>query len=523
MAAATRWPMLGALVVFLLWGLHLRDGQRAISRNDGVALPTAPEALLGHVGDPYLIVFFVVPVYIALVTTSMTASADYPVLARVRSSPRWLLWGLRTDLAATAVLIAVLIVAGVVTTLGLRVDVGPVSAVAMKHDPTLRIIAEQPGGASASVLLLVVAQVLLLGVGLLALRTLLAVVFLLTRSLGVLALVGAGLWIATLMSFFGSSPYLVGPLDALTLHQAVRYLPWWATTAIPAAAIAVLLCLAWALDQAVAPARASTVAPALTWPMLTWAAVASSLRRPGVAYGTVVVLAVAAVAPQVAATATSPWDVFLATAWGTSPEGVSAVGFSLFNVIFVGFAYLVSTQLDTELGDRLPYVMIRHRSLRAWTLRLLARFAAQGAVLVAGVLALTAGLGHLLVDVPPGAGPVGVMTSSGALITMSAPAVHQFALNGVLQLLTYSTALFLLLWWTRSSVVALGALAAIAVLSLPGANAGGWIPVGLNSVGMLTAASPTRMSAELVVLDVVLIIAALWSVTQSGATTTERS
>ena len=513
-ASLTRWPVLGVLAVCTLWAAALRGDDRSASAAQGLALPTAPEALVAYLCDPYLIVFFLVPAVLAMTTTGMVSAADYPVLSRTRTSARWLWWTVRAAVAPVTAVLIVWLAAGTVTTAGLALSAAPIGAAGIARSQILQALAEQAGGATTPVWAYVPAQVVLLGVGLVALRTVLALVYLLTRSLGALALAGAGLWLATVASFKLPIAGAVGPIDALALHHAGQYLPWWASAAIPAAAIAALLAIAAGLDRATAPRRAAAgrSRDAL-------AVISDQARRAGVVYAVVVVLAVLAVAPQVAATATSPWDVLLALAWGTSPDGVAPVTFSLFTIVIVGFAHLVSVQLDEQLGDRLPYMMIRHRSMGAWALRLLVRFAAQGAAVLAGVFVLTALLGHLLItpgSVTAGAGVDGAPVFSAAV-------VHQFALNGFLQLLAYAGALFLLAWWTRASIWSLSALAIIAALHLPGANADGWIPVGINSIGMLTAADPTRMSVELIALDAALVTAVFTSVTRTTSITHERS
>lgn len=520
-AALTRWPVLGAGVVYLLWGLVARDEQRSTSAVQAIALPTAPEAILAHLDDPYPLTF-VVPVHLALACASMTASADSPVLARARTSARWLWWSLRAGAASASGFVAAMGLAAVVAALGLSWSPGPISPAAMAHSQVLGVLATQRGGQVVPVLALVAAQLVLLGVGLVALRTVLALTFLLTRSLGALAVSAVAVWVTTVFSSMVPWEGAVGPIDALALHESGQHVVWWASAAVPAALIAALLGVAIVLDRAVAPRRATPGRSRATCDALV-AWVRARAWRPGMVYAVVVVLAVLAVVPQVAVTATSPWDVLIALGWGTSPQGASPVTLSLFTLVFVGFAYLVCLQLGEQLGDRLPYVMIRHRSTGAWALGLLTRFAAQGAALIIALIALSAGLGHLLLDVTPSASPPGVMTASGAVITMSPPALHQVALNGALQLFAYAGALFLVAWWARSPIWSLGALALITVLHLPGANAGGWIPVGLNSIAMLTSATPTRMSVELAALDAALVLATLVSVTRTTSTTCERS
>ena len=513
-AAAARWPVLGILAVCALWAAALRGDDRSTSAALATVLPTAPEALVAYLCDPYLIVFFLVPAVLAMTTAGMTSAADYPVLSRTRTSARWLWWTVGTAVVPVGAVVIVWFLAGVVTTAGLALSAAPIGAAGIARSQIFQALAEHAGASVVPVWAYVPAQVLLFGVGLVALRTVLALVYLLTRSLGVLALAGAGLWLATVLSF--KLPFVanVGPIDALALHQAGQYLPWWATAAIPAATIAALLAIASGVDYAVAPRRAAAGGS-----RDALAVVSDLARRPGVVYAAVVTLAVLTVTPQVAATATSPWDVLLAVAWGASPDGVAPVTFSLFTIVIVGFAHLVSVQLDEQLGDRLPYMMIRHRSMAAWALRLLARFAAQGGAVLAGLFALTALLGHLLVH--PGAAPAGAGVDGAPVF--SAAVIHQFALNGFLQLLAYAGALFLLAWWTRASIWSLGALALIVALHLPGANAGGWIPVGINSVGMLTTADPTRLSVELVAVDALLVTAVLVSVTRTPSITHERS
>ncbi len=512
LGALVSWPLVGVAVVSAAWALLLRDDARTATAARGVAAPSAPEALVTYLGDPYLIVFFIVPTYLALTTTSITSTAAYPVLARVSTTARWLAWSAHTAIAPTAAIATVWLIAGGLGALGLSWVAGPISDAGIARSQVLQALATQSGGAGTPAWAYVPAQVLLLVVGLLALRTVVALVYLLTRSPGAAPLTAAALWIATIVSFKAPFEGNVGPVDALVLHQGGQYLPWWATAAMPAAAIAAVVATGPVIDRAAALRRATDDSSPVTR-AAAWA------RRPGVVYAAVMAAVVLAVIPQVAATATTPWEVFLSLAWGTSPYGVAPVTFAAFTVVIAGFAYLIALQLHEQLGDRLPYVMIRHRSMSAWTLHLLGRCAAQGAALLAGIFTLTAVAGHLLVDVSTtGTAPA---EADPGVITMSGAALHQFALNGVLQLAAYSAALFLITWWTRSPIWSLGAIAAIAALHLPGANAEGWIPVGLNSVGMLTTANPTRMSLELLAINTVLITAALVSVRSSA--TTERS
>ena len=497
-----RWPVLAVLGVCLLWGASLRDGARTASEAFGSPLPSAPEAFLAYAGDPYLILYFLLPVYLFTVTSGIVHDGDYPTIIRAGTTARWLLLGVRSGVAPTAALVAAWAAAGTVSTLGLTAGASSITAPVTAAGAASSQVLEALRPTGAPTLLLALVQVLLLGAALLVLRAALSLVYRLTRSLGALAVAGALVWLASVLSFVLAYTVGAGPIDVLTLHHAVQLVPWWAAPVLPAAVLAACLAVAVVVDRGTGPLRAA----------------GEVLRRPTVVYALVCAAAVAAVAPVVAASATSPWDLFLATAWGSSPDGVSPTTFSLFTVVFVGFAYIVSLRLDEELGDRLPYLMIRHRSMTGWLLRLFASFAVQAAGLLAGLFVLTAVLGHLLV--PSGAATGG----ADAPVRMSGAALYQFGVNGLLQLLAYAAVLFVLVWWRRSSTWALGALAAFVILSLPGANLGGWLPVARNSVGLLSAGTaPLGISAQLLAVDAALVALAAWLVTTSGRTTEERS
>jgi hypothetical protein len=427
------------LAACLAYALFSRAELQTFSAHTGIPA-NIWDQVLGTVHDPYLIAYFILPIWLVRSASRTRAAAEPQVLIRSRSRVRWLWRTYRDGLADAFAAVLLLVLAACVSLAGLPLDWG--------WSP----LAAEPELASFTVhelvltglppIVVVLGQALHLAIGLAGAGALLS--FLHLRSQRALAQYATmvTLWVLTLLS-------LRRPLEAFDLGDSFVLLHAWTSLgkAAPVAVLwlPVLLLLAQGLLSR------------------------SDIRDVGV---TEVVCAVA-VALVILAAMTSEADDLAGAVVEGFYGGHQIVQYSFVALLALAPVWLFAARLNDVLaGSWVHAELVRSRSLLAWAVRLVLPWIWVSAVMLAGAIALLMG-GHLL-----GLGSRTEVIETGGEFLLA----YHLGINGVLQAALLLIWVFLARWLSGQEVASVIAVGVATAFGFPALNQSGWIPLMLHQL-----------------------------------------
>ncbi|KYD28625.1 hypothetical protein ACPVTF_04615 [Geobacillus icigianus] len=218
---------------------------------------------------------------------------------------------------------------------------------------------------------------------------------------------------------------------------------------------------------------------------------------PIVAYFSICVMGIGATARSLAqSSAVTIWDVFAMSFIGVSADRFAYIPFFFYSVVFFGLVYLIQLLfLSNEIEQLGYYKIIRFKSLRKWFWSWMTKLMA-----ISGYFLFILIILSLALAVCFGA-------NVGFSLTLLPNPLHEviyhFLVNGFLQVIFYISLVFIFSWINKESIYGVVLTSILMLLMLPGINSKGIIPVGLNSIIYLEDDSPYYLTLILVAANVI--------------------
>ena len=186
------------------------------------------------------------------------------------------------------------------------------------------------------------------------------------------------------------------------------------------------------------------------------------------------------------------WDFIFLKFYGVASTGFSLLSLLYYLIVFLGFTYFFQVYLNDFISQQLSYYLIRYKSYRAWFHSLMIGLSLVILVFLLGLALLASLLG--LVKGYQFSYQVKMDTVNLSALEL----VVHFLLNGSLQLLNYGLLLLVVTWLVQDAIYGLLGLGIFMVLMLPNINMGQVLPMGLNSFGLLDKVSLLGLTFRLV-------------------------
>lgn len=190
------------------------------------------------------------------------------------------------------------------------------------------------------------------------------------------------------------------------------------------------------------------------------------------------------------------WDLWVMSFRGSSSEDFAYFPFFFYSIVFFGFIYLVNLFLNEEIESIGYYKIIRFRNINKWFWNWFKKLII---IVVFFILTLT-GL-TLFIAVCMG------MKTNFTLTTVPVPlieVIYHFGINSFLQIILYIFAVFIVSWKTKEPSYVLILISLFMIVMLPGINAAGIIPVGLNSFSYLNEHSLLYLTSILIFMNILV-------------------
>ncbi|WP_055109286.1 hypothetical protein [Paenibacillus ihumii] len=182
------------------------------------------------------------------------------------------------------------------------------------------------------------------------------------------------------------------------------------------------------------------------------------------------------------------WDYFYIQFFGISEKGFNLTIYLFYCLIFYGFAYLLQLQLYHITSGLMYYQILRYRSYYRWFLKLLLKNMAS-----IGILLFSWAIIILFIGFAKGLS-IDLALNVVPSITIN-QLIYHYLINGLLQMIFYFLAVFIVHWvWNNSSgnLIILGFLIVIGMM-----NKNGILPSALNSFGFVTEDSINQFKISL--------------------------
>lgn len=437
------WYRVAFAVVLML--LALRSTRRLIARSAELGLiPSAPEAVLNVVQDPYVVVVFGMLFWVVWVGLTLSTSTDPVVLLRHGSRTRWTLQRYADAAREAALLLTILLGTALASSTGLSWTSSWTRAAALDFLGQLLPLWVSSG---VPPLLAILLQLLLTFWGFLTVfAAVTAATLLPTRHRELVLVIACTIGFAAPLLLFKLP---TGGGQVLVTLIAARP-PGWPATPILALCLLIgsMLALTHLLESR------PLVPPPNGLPALVYAVLIGSLMA---------LVALTSSAPNLG-------ELLREIFYGSSVESFTLPRYLLHTLAFLGPAYLALLALGSGSLPRMPLIAVRHGRIWPWLRAFLARQLLVAALVVAAMLALA----------------VMLALGNGIPLGVDDPQLlwQQFVLNGVLQIYVATTVAVLVVLLVGAETAGLAALLVLAALGVP-ALTHGFAPFGANLLGLL--------------------------------------
>lgn len=177
--------------------------------------------------------------------------------------------------------------------------------------------------------------------------------------------------------------------------------------------------------------------------------------------------------------AISVWDNLYHQFYGLSPSGYSIYTYLFFCFIFLGYPFLVQSELIELYNGKIFYILIRYGSYKSWFNSFLLKNIFYSIVFMLFLLSSMVVIGLIS----------GLTLNLEFTLNPSIKVsylIYHFLVNGSLQVLNYILYFYLMLSFSNKKETLLSLYAGIIILGLPVINQSLLIPIALNSLGYLS-------------------------------------
>ncbi|MBW7453167.1 hypothetical protein ACFOLF_16405 [Paenibacillus sepulcri] len=423
------------------------------------------DILIGISGDPFMLLYLILPVLLLLSCVSIRETFDITYLVRVQSWSKWVMYSVKLFSPIVVVITTILLITSVLLTAGLPYET-TWSAFSSADLSTFNYMSSFSMQSNLSPYVVLFLQLCLLIIFMLVVHAFIAALYLYFSNLIYLGIISFTILLYALVSFryFPELPQLIA-FNYMTFPSSYGTF----REIYPAFMILVgILIICIFLVPLLKKWRLPTIKmwikahyPYLGYALLCLLGITSPYLNPGVKPVTV-------------------WDTLYLRFSGVSPEGgVSLLSFLFYVIVFMGFVYLFQVYITEYLSGRFYYVAIRYRSLPRWLARLGGRIGLGAVALLVVLVVLTVIVGLISGQtLEPKVTILPDLNFSQVL--------YQFLFNGWLQIISGIMIVFITAWLFKDASYSLITLGVLVLAALPMINVGGWLPAGLNSMGYVS-------------------------------------
>lgn len=190
----------------------------------------------------------------------------------------------------------------------------------------------------------------------------------------------------------------------------------------------------------------------------------------------------------------SAWNLLYYSLYGASEQGFSLKTYLIYNIVFLGFTYLMQLRFEAVLNGDFLYLLIRHSSPLRWFTRLLAGICACIAMLLMLYLLAVITIGALY----------GLEFADFSKSTITSLLLHYFVL-GFMQLLLYSLLAFIVSWHAGRTAYSLYLLGGLLVAGLPALQRHLLLPSALSAFGYSDLSTPQLLQRGFTLLAYIMV------------------
>lgn len=174
------------------------------------------------------------------------------------------------------------------------------------------------------------------------------------------------------------------------------------------------------------------------------------------------------------------WDNLYLRFYGLSlEENISLTLFLYYIVVYIGFVYIIQTKISEYLSERFYYTSIRYQSLWNWFRSYSIRLGVGIFSFLIVLMVLTILVSLFTLDLKL---QFKVTVHSDLTVTH---VLYHFIINGWLQITNYILIIFIVSWLFGESAYRLISLSILILTALPYINRSRYLPSGLNAMGLL--------------------------------------
>lgn len=452
-----KWPIL--FIFLFVFGFMIRQRIMKDAYDQQIAI-NHWDVLFNFWGDPMIIIYFFIPIWVFLCIRLILNESQDHVLIRLKTWIGWMRYIAFKLHFLLVITITIWIIVSLLLTIGIPYEASWSSWALNDSYSNYLVSSFTHLNTSPSILILL--QMTLFVFFMVCLSTLLSTAYLLTNRLFVLIGLGLFLYLGSIISFkmlplewtwLNVTSYVV-LIFSYTYFQSL-----WAGFGF----LAVITLLCWT----VAVLKSSkhewkrnfirVNMPLLIYILLCLIGFLVRGNYPGIS---------------------NAWDQLYMSLYGVGQSGFRLTTYLYFCIVFLGFIYLFQLRLNNVLDGRIYYLLIRHKSLTSWFVIFFLKGCMLALLLIFSLLSLT-----ILVGIINGQG-----LSSPPTVANVPPfeILYHFVVNGILQIANYMLLSFIAIWFWRESNGGLIALGVFLVGGIPYVNMNQWFPFALNSLGYLS-------------------------------------
>ncbi|AST00304.1 hypothetical protein B9L19_14370 [Geobacillus thermocatenulatus] len=472
-----KWIMIGAVLYF--YSIILKKEIVQVAAVERLH-PNNWDVTLRLVNDPYLIIYFIIPIVMFFLLKSIFMDFDYHILIRVGSFQRWIYYSLRKFWANTSPLLFVWMLVSLWSAIGFPFSWDWSELSRTEHfTNTLYELSRS----FANPFFTFAAQFLLFLFTFSLLHIIFAIIYVLTQNKRVMILISLLFFVFSIIGFklLPKEVAFLSPITFFSLANGANVFHPLIEGYIMVM-ILLIFCIGMLpfLDlhkrRYIQTIKGSL--PLIMYVLLCVMGIGSTIRSLK-KYSDITI-----------------WDALVASFAGVSPERFAYIPYFFYVVVFFGLIYLLHLFiLNNEIEQLGYYKIIRFRSLTKWFWSWMRKLIIIIALFLFALAVVTCVL----------AACWGANIGFYATLVSKpiSEIVYHFFVNGFLQMIFYIILIFIVSWISKESIYSIVMISILMVAMLPGVNVKGIIPVGLNSIIYLADHSPYSLTLILSIANVV--------------------
>jgi hypothetical protein len=454
-----KWALFGSVIYF--YGLYLRRNILMESNVRDIDI-NIMDVTLNILSDMYLIIYFIFPITLYLITKTIINEFEYTILIRLQSYRKWI-FSVHKKIAGYLLLIQVIwFVISILVSLGLPVtfswsEMSQIKAFTNDVSFILSDYFTYP-------IFALISQLLLFYLTIIVIQLILSILYVIIKSKYLVISSCVSLFLLAILSFkiFPSWMNIVSLPNYLSLYHGVYSFDSPIISILVVTAFLIISnCFTLYIDR-----NFNGVKKVLSkiWPCFFFA----MLVLMGMIYTSTTFID----------ENFTIWDVWIQTFYGVSSQGFIYMPYLNYLITFWGFIYFVQLFFQKELTELTYYKVIRFQSLNKWFLSWFKYIILFIILFLIVLLFCNLAIGYIFgfsIELKT------YIYSDLSIVTF----LYHFFVNGFLQVLFYILLVFIISWLTKETLNSFILFCILSVLMFPGINTLNIIPVGLNSLNYI--------------------------------------